>query len=121
MRYFFTILLVNCIFLCNAQTFNEVDIVKKDTIKSCGTYTNFKFKGGLELPENVPPGKYTVYVSFIVTEDAITNIEIIKDPGHGMGEAVKKALKKLPRYNSEDFRKMSREQYSVPIYIRIEP
>ena len=48
--------------------------------------------------DTIPPGKYTVIVQFEVgAEGKLSNISILKEPGYGLGERVKKVISKCIR------------------------
>ena len=43
--------------------------------------------------DTIPPGRYTVFVQFEVGEKGkLCNISILKEPGYGLGERVKKVI-----------------------------
>lgn len=51
----------------------------------------------LDIPENVPKGRYQMVGKFTVHPDnTISDITVEKDPGHGLGESFKKFISSLP-------------------------
>lgn len=43
--------------------------------------------------DTIPPGRYTVFVQFVVGKNGeLTNVLILKEPGHGLGERVKNTI-----------------------------
>jgi len=84
-----------------------------------GSFSSFVLKNMImpNVQENI---NARVYVSFIVEADgSITNVEIMRDPGYGLGDAVKKAVEESPKWipGTKDGKPV-RVSYSLPVIIR---
>jgi protein TonB len=43
--------------------------------------------------DTIPPDRYTVFVQFTVDENGkLSNVSILKEPGYGLGDRVKKLI-----------------------------
>jgi hypothetical protein len=70
---------------------------------------------------NIPSGNYRVMVSFCIEADGtLTDIKILKDPGYGIGDEVKRVLPLLPKWKPSELNgKPARSTMSLPFFIKI--
>jgi len=75
----------------------------------------------LKLPKVDEELSVTVFASFVVeTDGSISNVKILRDPGHGIGYEIKKVVEKSPKWKpgTKDG-KPTRTSMSSPIPIKI--
>lgn len=71
------------------------------------------------IPGKIPKGSYRILTSFILNPDnTISNITILRDPGHGLGEAWKKYLSSISK-SASLFDSINRASTDKPVRMNI--
>ena len=101
------------------MTYTKVDkeaAIDKETWR---TFLSSKLTTLIEeaASKGAPPGQYTVQVRFIVEKDGnISDIKLVKDPGHGLGGKVLELMKDSPKWEPAVHKKKKvRSYYTQPI------
>ncbi len=83
---------------------------------------NNEFISKFITPEKVTDDTVSVIVQFIVEADgSIYDVDVIRDPGYGIGEQVKQIIKGMSKWiPAEQEGKKVRSQFTLPIKIKVE-
>lgn len=83
---------------------------------------NNEFISKFITPEKVTDDTVSVIVQFIVEADgSIYDVDVIRDPGYGIGEQVKQIIKGMSKWiPAEQEGKKVRSQFTLPIKFKVE-
>ncbi|KGO93007.1 hypothetical protein [Flavobacterium subsaxonicum] len=127
-RILFILLLVQCTVFSQeikeaevADTLKtEISLLSPENLKTI----NVQISKFINVPPNTPKGVYRVYIKFKILEDnTLSDLKIVKDPGYGLGNEVKKVFNKLPSTDPDFILKLKGDNkvgfFYLPVTVHI--